>query len=125
MSNEQVRSYVENSDRFTQKESISPTEVSTKLTGMLDAFQKRVDLLPNLSDAQKKALMAEIRAFFFDSVTNSLRANVAVKGGTENVLGKFNSASHDTDREPGLDRFEFDRYVRTMEDAASMITELG
>lgn len=100
MAAERFEAVVEKSVRFTEKESISQKEAAERISSMLDVFQKRVSGLPNLSEDRKKALVEDVRIFLFDSVSNSLRADVPATGtGTENALGRFNAEYHDTNRE--------------------------
>ena len=125
---EKLRSYIEQTDSVVEKwqSEISPRDIAERLENLFSKFRAKLDALPSLKPEQKVKLEGELRSFLFDSVTNALQVQERIWSGNQtNVLSKFNRETHDTDREKWLDSFEAERYVRTLNDALSMITELG
>lgn len=108
----------------TQKE-LTPDQALLRLTRLLNSHNSRIDKLTQLKPEQKEKLKMEVKTFLMESLKNSLYEGVLVNGKKSNVITEYNVSATDTNREIGLDSYEFTRYLANLEEAMKLIVELG
>lgn len=108
----------------TQKE-LTPDQALLRLTRLLNSHNSRIDKLTQLKPEQKEKLKMEVKTFLMESLKNSLYEGVLVNGKKSNVIAEYNVSATDTNREIGLDSYEFTRYLANLEEAMKLIVELG
>lgn len=111
--------------RDKKDKGLSKEQVFVRLSRTLNSHDARIDGLPNVRPDQKEKLKADTKAFLLQSVQNTLLERTRINGTETNVLAEYNFSSVDTDREPGLDAYEFNRYMANLEEALRLIVELG
>lgn len=123
---ENLRNIIHENNLLDKRDaSLSEEQVYFHLERTLGEHTARIERLANLKAEQREKLKIDIKMFLIGSLRNSLHSPTKIDGREVNTLWEYNAASFDTNREKGLDRYEFGRYFNNIEQAIRLIIELG